>query len=308
MSLFQGKEDTASAAGTARRNYRREWAVFVVPTFAFLIVTGIFPLVASLYGGFFQRRRGEEVFVGLKHYEWALRDDVFWQSTLNSFIFTGGTVAGHLLIGLSFALLLNAKISNLSLWRGLQFIPWLFPPAAVSILWILIYQGQYGLLNSTLRAVGLDAFAMNWLGDPATALGAVTVASIWNWYPFLTLTLLAALQNIPEELYEAMKVDGGTAWDRFWRITVPHLTPVALTICLLDFFWTFRFFDMTWIMTKGGPGKSTEVLATYLYKLAFQEYRFDRAAAVGGFIMIIMAVLTVIYLLIYRRAERAQGV
>jgi multiple sugar transport system permease protein len=287
------------------RTYRREWAFFVVPTFLFLIVTGIFPLVASIYAGFFQTRRGEETFVGLKHYEWALKDDVFWTSTWNSFLFTGGTVVGHLVIGLTFALLLNSAKSWQSFWRGLQFIPWLFPPAAVSILWILIYQDQFGLLNSLLRDIGLGSWTLNWLGEPSTALAAVTAASIWNWYPFLTLILLAALQNIPDELYEAMDVDGGTAWDKFRLVTLPHLAPVMLTACLLDFFWTFRFFDMTWIMTKGGPGRSSEVLATYLYKLAFQEYRFDRAAAVGGLILIMMAVLTALYLVAYRYVDNS---
>ena len=306
-----GPDKTFDQAQGARkrldRTYRREWAFFVVPTFLFLIVTGIFPLIASVYTGFFQTRRGEQIFVGVKHYDWALGDDVFWTSTWNSFIFTGGTVLGHLLIGLTFALLLSSATRWQSFWRGMQFIPWLFPPAAVSILWILIYQDQFGLLNSFLREVGLGGWTLNWLGEPSTALAAVTVASIWNWYPFLTLVLLAALQNIPDELYEAMDVDGGTAWDKFRLVTLPHLAPVMLTACLLDFFWTFRFFDMTWIMTKGGPGRSSEVLATYLYKLAFQEYRFDRAAAVGGLILVMMAVLTVLYLIAYRYVDNSTG-
>ncbi|ARM91917.1 MULTISPECIES: carbohydrate ABC transporter permease [Rhizobium] len=289
------------------RTYRREWAFFVGPTFLFLIITGIFPLVASIYTGFFQTRRGEQHFVGFTHYKWALHDDVFWTSTLNSFIFTGGTVIGHLLIGLTFALLLNSAKSMQSFWRGLQFIPWLFPPAAVSILWILIYQDQFGLLNSLFRDIGLASWAFDWLGQPSSALAAVTIASIWNWYPFLTLILLAALQNVPDDLYEAMDVDGGSAWDKFRLVTLPHLAPVMLTACLLDFFWTFRFFDMTWIMTKGGPGRSSEVLATYLYKLAFQEYRFDRAAAVGGLILLMMAVLTGLYLVAYRYVENLSG-
>jgi multiple sugar transport system permease protein len=291
-------EQSSTSKRRLDRAYRREWAFFVVPTFIFLIITGIFPLVASLYMGFFQTRRGEQVFVGMKHYEWALGDDLFWTSTWNSILFTGGTVLGHLLIGMAFALLLNSAKSWQSFWRGMQFIPWL---------WVLIYQGQFGLLNSLLREMGLGSLTFDWLGEPATALAAVTAASIWNWYPFLTLVLLAALQNVPEDLYEAMDVDGGSAWDKFRLITLPHLAPVMLTACLLDFFWTFRFFDMTWIMTKGGPGRSSEVLATYLYKLAFQEYRFDRAAALGGLILLMMAILTALYLAAYRYVDNSTG-
>ena len=289
---------------TPQTVYRIEWALFVLAAFAYVLLSGILPLVASLATGFFQTRRGETEFVGLKHYEWALNEPGFWNATVNSFLFTGFTVLGHLVIGLGFALLLNQKIRGLPFWRGLQFAPWLFPPAAVSILWVLIYQDQFGLLNTTMRTIGLSDWTVNWLGTPGTALAAITIASIWNWYPFLTLTLLAAAQNIPEDLYEAMEMDGAGAWSKFWNITLPHLVPVMLTICVLDFFWTFRFFDMTWIMTRGGPGNSSEVLATYTYKLAFQAFRFDRAAAVGGLMLLFMGVLAFVYVIVYRWAER----
>ena len=203
--------------------------------------------------GFYEEVRGAERFVGVENYIWAINQKNFWNATGNSFFFSGFTVLGHLVIGMGFALLLNRAIKQLSFWRGMQFTPWLFPPAAVSVLWILIYQDQYGLLNEVLRFIGLSSWATNWLGRPGTALAAVTIASIWNWYPFLTLTLLAGMQNIPEELYEAADIDGSGPLRKFIFITIPHLMPVILTICLLDFLWTFRFFDMVWIMTHGGP-------------------------------------------------------
>lgn len=287
----------------SRTVYRIEWALFVLPALGYVIVSGVIPLIAALATGFFQTRRGVTEFVGFRHYEWALAEPAFWNATVNSFLFTGFTVLGHLLIGLGFALLLNQKIRALPFWRGVQFAPWLFPPAAVSILWVLIYQDQFGALNSFLRSVGLSDWTVNWLGTPGVSLAAVTVASIWNWYPFLTLTLLAALQNIPEEFYEAIEIDGGGTFAKFRHVTVPHILPVVLTICVLDFFWTFRFFDMIWIMTRGGPGGSSEVLATYTYKLAFQAFRFDRAAAVGGMMLVFMAILAAIYLVAYRWAD-----
>jgi len=281
-----------------------EWMPYTLPAVLFLIAAGIVPLIISLKMGFFEEMRGEEKFVGLKHYAWALNQKPFWSATVHSFFFSGFTVLGHLVIGMGFALLLNRGIKALPFWRGVQFMPWLFPPAAVSVLWILIYQDQYGLLNESMRGVGLGGWTMNWLGMPGSALAAVTITSIWNWYPFLTLTLLAGMQNIPGQLYEAVETDGGGAWRKFWFITIPHLMPVILTICLLDFLWTFRFFDMTWIMTHGGPAKSSEVLATYVYKVAFHTYRFDRAAAIGGLIVVCMGVFTVLYLLAYRRLEQ----
>lgn len=283
---------------------KAEWMPYTLPAMLFLFAAGVLPLIVSLKMGFYEEMRGEESFVGLKHYAWALNQKPFWSATSHSFFFSGFTVLGHLVIGMGFALLLNRGIKALSFWRGIQFAPWLFPPAAVSVLWILIYQDQYGLLNEVLRGVGLASWTTNWLGMPGTALAAVTIASIWNWYPFLTLTLLAGMQNIPGQLYEAVEVDGGGAWRKFWFITIPHLMPVILTICLLDFLWTFRFFDMAWIMTHGGPAKSSEVLATYVYKVAFHTYRFDRAAAIGGLIVICMGVFAILYLLAYKRLEQ----
>lgn len=280
-----------------------EWIPFTLPAVTFLVIGGVLPLVASLQMGFYEQQKGESVYIGFKHYTWALENEQFWNSTINSIYFSSFTVIFHLLIGMGFALLLNRKIKFLTFWRGMQFLPWLLPPAAVSVLWILIYQDQYGLLNTTLRHIGLADWTMNWLGRPETSLTAVAIANTWNWYPFLTLTLLAGMQNIPEDLYEAMEVDGGSSWDKFRFITVPHLMPIILTICLLDFLWTFRFFDMTWIMTHGGPAKSSEVLATYVYKVAFNTYRFDRAAAIGGLMLILMGALTVLYLTAYRRLD-----
>ncbi len=280
-----------------------EWMPFTLPAIVFLILVGVVPLFISLKMGFYEEVKGGEEFVGLKNYIWALQHEPFWSATGHSFFFSGFTVLGHLIIGLGFAVLLNRSIKNLSLWRGLQFTPWLFPPAAVSTLWILIYQDQYGLLNSVLRFLGMSEWATNWLGMPGTALTAITITSIWNWYPFMTLTLLAGMQNIPGELYEAVEIDGGGSWSKFWLITIPHLMPVILTICLLDFILTFRFFDMAWIMTHGGPAKSSEVLATYVYKVAFHSYRFDRAGAIGGLVVVFTGVFVVLYLLAYRRLE-----
>lgn len=278
------------------------WIPFVIPAIIYLLAVGIIPMVTSLKMGFYEEvAGGGEVFVGLKNYKSVVQDSGFWNATRHSFFFSGFTVLGHLLVGFGLATLLNRQIKRLTVWRGLQFIPWLFPPAAASILWILIYQDQYGLLNTILRYWNLSSWTANWLGEPGTALIAVTITSIWNWYPFLTLTLLAGMQNIPNELYKAVEIDGGGNWAKFWFITVPHLIPVILTICLLDFIWTFRFFDMVWIMTRGGPAKYSEVLPTYLYKLAFLAYRFDRAAAVGGLMFIIMSIAAVIYLILYRR-------
>lgn len=280
---------------------KAQWIPFIIPAIIFLVGAALLPFVASLKMGFYKEVRGGAVFVGLEHYRWLIQDSAFWNGTRHSFFFSGFTVLGHILIGLGFASLLNRQIKHLSIWRGLQFTPWLFPPAAVSCLWILIYQYQYGLLNTSLRFLGLSNWTTDWLGMPGTALIGVTIANIWNWYPFLTLTLLAGMQNIPGELYKAVEIDGGGSWTKFWFITIPHLMPVILTICLLDFIWTFRFFDMVWIMTHGGPAKSSEVLPTHLYKVAFQAYRFDRAGAIGGLLVIFMSVFVALYLVAYRK-------
>lgn len=273
---------------------------FILPVFVYLVLISLYPLAMSLRMSFYDVVAKREAFIGLAHYKELLRDNLFWQAARQTFYFCGVSVVVHLLVGLEFALLLNRKnLKRRNLLRGLQFIPWLFPPAVTACIWILIYQSEVGALNVLLRKLNLSNLAFDWLSSPKTALTSVAVVEMWSFYPFFTLMLLAGLQNIPYSLYEAARIDGAGMWSRFWCITLPLLKPVILTTCLLDVIWNFRFFDLIWIMTLGGPARSSEVLSTYLYKAAFYDFNFGYAGAIGGFMIIFMLPFVIGYLVFY---------
>ena len=271
----------------------------MLPASIYLLMTCIYPLGSALLLGFYDTIGGKTVFVGLGNYIKAINDSALPGVLVNSLAFTAFSVLFHMLIGLGLALLLNVRGRRRNLWRALQLIPWLLPASVVSCIWLLIYQPQYGLLNTVLSKLRLPFLVRDWLGDPGTALASVTISNIWMGYPFFAVMILAALQNIPSDLYEAARIDGAGGWGVFWYITLPLLRPVILTTSLLDIIWTFRFFDLVWIMTKGGPIRATEIMPTYVYKTAFYNFNFHYAAALGGIMVLIMICLSIGYLRIY---------
>ena len=285
---------------TKRRRRKTNWIIFVLPAFLFLWIACFSPIGVAFKMSFFRPMGNKEVFVGLLHYARTLQDSLFWQATKNTFYITGITVFSHLLLGLTFALLLNKPIKFQKLWRGLHFVPWIFPPVVVAVIWILMYQSEFGFINTVLSQLGLSRFRYSWLGRPNTALTMVAIACIWCGFPLYSIMLLAARQNIPPELYDAAAVDGGSERQQFSHITIPLLMPTILTILLLDTIWTFRFFDLVWVMTKGGPVHTSEILPTYVYKTAFLEFDFNRAASIAGLMFLFMLCFCIIYIFLYR--------
>jgi len=253
---------------------------------------------------FYREEAHESIFVGVHNYIKVLTDSVTWVALQNSLFFTGFTVLFHFLVGLLFAVVLSKRIRGRNLWRVLQFIPWLFPPAVAACIWILIYHPQYGLINGLLFRLDLGWLVRDWLGNPKSALAMVTIVNIWNWYPFFSLILLAGIESISPTLYEAAKIDGAGRWSRFFYITLPLLFPIIVTCSLLDAIWTFRFFDLVWIMTRGGPIRSTEIMATWVYKSAFYEFDFNLGAALGGIMFLISLAFCFVYIRFYYATER----
>jgi len=278
---------------------KRKGIILIAPTLIYVIVVCFIPLFLALRMSFYQKVGKEYVFVGLSHYIQLFSNKIFWKVTGQTFYFAGFSVLLHFLIGLGLALLLNQNIKYRNLWRGLQTIPWLFPAAVTACIWILIYQPQYGLLNTILFKLNLPHLAQDWLGQTNLSLTSITIANGWTFFSFFCLMFLAAMQNISKEIYESAAIDGAGSWSRFWYITIPILKPVIITVCLVDFIWTFRFFDLTWIMTKGGPVRSSEILPTYVYKTAFYDFNYERAATIGAGMMILMLPFTIWYLKLY---------
>lgn len=244
-------------------------------------------------------------FVGAANFLTIFSDPVFVQSIGNTFYFTVASVVFHLLIGLAFALMLNSDKVNRTLraiLRVLFILPWLFTAVIIAIVWRLILDPN-GVINGYLIALNVIDHKIEWFSSTATAIHALTFVNIWAGYPLYMVSLLAGLQGIPKELYEAASLDGANGPNKLWYITLPQLFPIMISIALLDFIWTMQVFPLVWMTTGGGPINTTEMLSTYTYKLAFTRYQFSAAAASAVVIFFLSMVLTYFYIRHQRRAR-----
>lgn len=236
-------------------------------------------------------------FVGLENYKTILADPVFQSSVQHTIFFTVFSVIFHLLIGMGFAILLNSKVISTgwrSVLRVIFIFPWLFTPAIIAIVWRLILD-PLGIMNYILSSMGLINGLVEWLSNEKTVLIALTFINIWNGYPFYMVSLLAGMQGVPQQQYEAALIDGASDFQQFIYVTIPHVKPIILSLSILDFIWTMQVFPLVWMTTGGGPGHSTEVLATYTYKLTFLQFEFSLAAASAMIILLISMIMSIFY-------------
>ncbi len=259
--------------------------VFVLPGVIALAALIIYPATLALVNSL-QTPNGW----GLENYRNILNDSVVWQALWNTCVFTLLSVIGHYLVGLGIALLINRQIYMESFFRVCFLIPWMFPAVVPGIIWMWMLHGQFGIINALLQRFGFIDRYVSWLGNPHTALPMVIIANIWRGFPILMVTFLAGLQTIPEELYDAADVDGAGSLKKFWYITLPHLRAVSVVMLLIDTIWQFNGFTIVQTMTQGGPGNTTQVLATLIYKYAFNYNMYEAGSALGILLLIIMLI------------------
>jgi multiple sugar transport system permease protein len=279
---------------------------YLSPTVLLIVVLMVIPIVMVVSYSFKDNAIVEQnpVFTGLANYSKVLTDVNFLAALKNTFIFITLSTAAHLVLGLAFAMLLNTPLlsgATKAAFRIVFILPWLFTIAVIAVIWRLLLDPA-GVVNYVLRALGLLTDGVTWLGDPGTALWAVTFANIWSGYPFFMISLLAALQGISADLYEAAAVDGTNWFQRFVHVTLPQLRPVIVSMAVLDLIWTSQQFALIWMMTGGGPLNATEVLSTYTYKQAFSEYEFATASAAAVIVLLLTMILAFFY--VRQQSER----
>lgn len=268
---------------------------FLSPTVILMLVLMLVPIVMvirySLMDNVIMTKN--PVFAGFDNYVEVLTNRVFWIAVKNTAFFTAVSVVAHLILGMAFALLLNTSLLGRvakAFFRVIYILPWLFTVAIIAVLWRLLLNPN-GVVNYLLQDVGLVDGKVEWLASPSTALYTVTFINIWSGYPFYMMSLLAGLQGIPRDLYEAATVDGANAVQRFWNVTLPQLRPIVVSIAMLDVIFTTQQFALIWMTTGGGPINVTEMLSTFTYKLAFSRYQFSTASAsaviIFGFSMVL---------------------
>lgn len=274
--------------------------VYLSPALIFLALLMMIPMISVIVYSFQESAilRPDTSFAGLKHYAEVLADPIFWASLWHTIYFTVMSVIFHMTIGLAFALMLNSDRINprlRSVLRVLYILPWLFTAVIIAVIWRLILEPN-GVVNSLLLALNITDTKIEWFSNPDTALHAVTVANIWAGYPLFMVSLLAGLQGVPRDLYEASDIDGANGFQKLAYITIPQLMPIIISISLLDFIWTMQVFPLIWMTTGGGPIYATEVLSTYTYKLAFAQFDMSQAAASSVIILMISLCLTFFYI------------
>lgn len=282
-----------------------------IPTLITLALVLAYPIYYAAYLSFHkvslaELRRGIFPFVGFANYERILTDPLFLLSLKNTMIFTAFSVTMEILLAVAIALLIDQKhIWTSRVTKFLILVPYAVPPIANGLIWSFIYSFEYGFLNRILFTTGLTDHAINWAGNPTTALFAVSIPYIWRTLPFAILLIHAALQGISAEYYEAASVDGAGAFQRFWHITLPLLRPIIVVILVLRTSFAFAVFDEVLAITQGGPGDATWVASWYSYKKGFSPpFDIGLGSASAYILALIVGLFAIAYVkIIYRRIQ-----
>jgi len=267
-----------SSPGSLADPRRTSWPVllvFLLPALAIYVGLTAYPAVRTIYDSFFTIEGMETSFVGLQNYRDLLHDETFWVAVRNTFVWAFIAPVLDVATGLLLALALYAGVPFARFFRVAWFTPVLLSYVVVAILWMWMYNYDWGIINASLRAVGLGSLAQSWLGDPNLALGALIVTHAWKWAGFNMVVCLAAIHSLPSEVLEAGELDNCGWGAKLRYIIVPMLRPTLLNLYILAFIGKMKIFDLVWIMTAGGPLWATETVSTYVYKRAFNWNTFD---------------------------------
>ncbi|MAC81578.1 MAG: sugar ABC transporter permease [Rhodobacteraceae bacterium] len=281
-------------------------AVMMAPSMLFFLLLVGYPLLQtiwiSLHSMSTLTRQGD--FVGLANYASLLRSEDFWNAFRNSIFWTTGSLFVQVTLGVSFALVLNGALFMRPLARALVLFPYLISTVVAVLIWQWLFNDLYGYLNFLLMNLGIVDRPVNWLGQSPNAMLSVIAIAGWKHFPFVTLAVLARLQSIPPTLYDAARIDGASAWSRFWDITLPQLKPVLAAVILLRAIWDFKDFDLIYMFTGGGPRASTETLPLMIYREVFPKLSIGSGAAVA---MIMLAIMMVFFWFYARMIDREEA-
>lgn len=273
---------------------RRLLLVFVLCVGATLLLI-LGPALYAIQLSLFQSQSfvSEREWVGLANYARIIVDPAFWRALGVGLTFSLSSIVLQVLLGISFAMLLNQAFPGRALMRGVAILPYLLPTVVIAITGQWLLDGSLGLWTHWAQDLGFGR--PHWFENPVTAMMIVVMASVWTWTPFVTVCFLAALQTVPSSLYEAARVDGAGSIMRFFHITLPMVAPMLLVVILLRSIWMFNKFDIVWLFTKGGPLGATEHLPILAYRKAFLQYDLGGGATVATLSFLLLSVLLAVY-------------
>jgi multiple sugar transport system permease protein len=284
--------------------FQQMWAsrsdyLYVLPAIVVMLVVIAYPIYYTVDLSFFRTPPGlqlrDKVFIGVDNYTTILSSDVFWRVTLNTAIWTLASTVIAFILGFASALALHRDFGGRAILRAILIIPWVISAVAASYIWKWIYHSDFGIIGAVMVQLGLVARQPNFIDNVNTVLPSLIVVNIWREFPFAMIMVMAGLQTVPDQLLRAAKVDGASAWQRFWHVTFPHLRSVSTVTILLLSVANFNSFIVPWIMTGGGPSNASHIWITHIYELAFGRQRWGVAAAYSVLLFIILMMLGYFY-------------
>lgn len=281
--------------------YQNVGYLFVLPALAYMLFFVGYPIVSNIILSLQDvtvatLTSPDKPFIGLQNYVELFQDSVLKQSIINTLVFTVGCLVVQFLIGFALAMFFSKNFSFSKPVRGILMMPWMIPITVTALIFKFIFSSNVGILNQALQALHLIDAPIDWLTQPGTAMFALIVANIWIGIPFNMILISTGLSTIPQELYESASVDGANKIQQFFRITLPLLKPAIESVLILGFIYTFKVFDLVYVMTKGGPVNSTHMLSTYSYKLSFEMFKYSKGAAVANILFVILLCASLLYL------------
>ncbi len=277
--------------------------LFLIPALAIFLLFVVWPIIQSA-GFSFLTWNGVQTPTpaGLANYQRLLADPVFWRAISNNILVVIWSLITQIPIAIGLAILLTGKLKGSAFFRTLYFAPLVLSDVLVASVWGWIYNAPIGMLNSFLKSIHLPP--LGWLGDSNLSMLCILIVSTWRFLGFYIVIYIAAIQGVPEELYEAARIDGGSGWQLHRYITIPLLLPTTRINSALILIGSLKFFDLVWVMTQGGPSHSSEVLATYMFKEAFQSNEWGYASAIAFALFLLAFAFAIVFLFSTRRQAK----
>ncbi len=297
---------------TLGRRISKHWAdyLYVLPALLVMLVVIGYPLIYTVWLSFHATppRTGEWVFNGVANYQQILSDPRFWRITANTIYWTIGSTLFAFILGFGAALALHNPFRGRGVVRALLLIPWVISAVAAAYVWRWILHSDYGLVSGTLMSWGIIDRPLVLLDNKSRVMPTLIMVNVWKEFPFVMVMLTAGLQTVPEGLLRAAKIDGASAWNQFWHVTIPHLRGVILITTLLLFVINLNSFTLVWLMTGGGPANASQLWITEIYNIAFRSLQYGPASAFSVILFIIMLALGYFYVkALTANAPRREG-
>ena len=276
--------------------------LLVLPAVVLILTLVAYPFVLAVYWSLTDKVVGRPPhFVGLRNFIELFRSAIFLRTARNSFVYTFSAVSLKFILGMGMALVLNQKFRGRNLLRGLYLLPWIVPMAISGVAWIWMYDSVFGVINYIIKMARISDTGWPWLANSTLAIIAVIVANVWRGTPFFGISLLAGLQAIPAELYEAAEVDGAGRLSKFFNITMPQLRHIILIVTLFSTIWTFADFETVYVITRGGPANTTHLFATLSYQVGLVAGQLGKGTAISLFIFPVLLLMMYLELKYVRR-------